>query len=486
MLHYFRPFNVDFEPVCLSRPPRSRLEGVLPISCGQTGILLAAADFCLVIVLNVVAQAICHPVMTAHLDASHSNLVMSLTAILYCLFMEVQDQYSCASSGAEKGAERVVLRPLLSWLAVFVTMICVVFFAKVGTDVSRLMIIWLFVAGLVALPLGRKATLSIIAFMLDRNMFAVKKRAVVLSLAAASFDAQQISSLQRRGKSIVSCLAVDQFDDASICRLKSLFSRERIDEIFFCCPLDTTVLDDVAAVLKAFPLPVFWLADEACSALLAKPSESIGSMTALKLQGGPLTASQQLAKRVLDVCLSSAGMILLLPIFLFIALAIKLDTKGPVIFAQQRSGFNGRTFRIFKFRSMTTTDDGLHIQQATRNDPRITRVGGYLRKLSLDELPQLFNVLKGEMSLVGPRPHALCHDDQYGESIASYAMRYHVKPGITGWAQVNGCRGETKTVEDMVRRVDLDIWYIKNWSVWIDVRAIFGTVKQLAGTPNAY
>ena len=485
MLHYFRSFSDDFAPVSLSRKSNHRFEGILPISCAQTGILLAAADFFVVIALNLISQAICHPLTTAHFDASHSGIMTSLTAIMYCLVMEVQDQYSCATC---EGGGRVFVRPVLSWLAVFLTMISVVFFAKLGSDVSRAMVLLLFFTGLVVLPLWRKTALAFISILLTNKLFAVRSRAVVLSLAvtAKDFDARQVRALQRRGKSVVSCLSVDQFDAESITRLKSLFSRERIDEIFFACPLDHAVLNEVSDALKAFPLPVFWLADQTYSALLTNPSESIGSLTAVRLQGGPLTASQQLGKRALDMTLSLGGIVLLLPMFVLIGLAIKWDSPGPVIFSQRRSGFNGREFRIFKFRSMTTIEDGADIQQATRHDTRITRIGRLLRKTSLDELPQLLNVLKGEMSLVGPRPHALCHDDQYGESIASYALRYHMKPGITGWAQVNGCRGETKCVADMERRVDLDIWYIKNWSIWVDVKALFGTLKQLTGTPNAY
>jgi exopolysaccharide biosynthesis polyprenyl glycosylphosphotransferase len=178
--------------------------------------------------------------------------------------------------------------------------------------------------------------------------------------------------------------------------------------------------------------------------------------------------------------------VLLTPMFLIIALAIKLDTPGPALFMQTRHGFNTKKFKIFKFRTMTALDDGATIKQAVRGDARVTNIGSWLRKTSIDELPQLFNVLKGEMSIVGPRPHAAAHDDYYEQLISCYAFRHHMKPGITGWAQVNGCRGETPTLQLMKERVDRDIWYVDNWSVLLDLKIIVGTVLELIRGRNAY
>ena len=160
------------------------------------------------------------------------------------------------------------------------------------------------------------------------------------------------------------------------------------------------------------------------------------------------------------------------PLFAAVGLLIKLESPGPVIFRQDRKGFNGRVFTIFKFRTMNVLENGRVIPQARTNDARVTRVGRILRATSIDELPQLINVLLGQMSLVGPRPHAIAHDDGYTELIANYAFRQHVKPGLTGWAQVNGFRGETSRLELMERRVDCDLWYIRNWSFWLDLRII--------------
>ncbi len=175
------------------------------------------------------------------------------------------------------------------------------------------------------------------------------------------------------------------------------------------------------------------------------------------------------SKRLIDVALSSALLTLCLPFGLLIALAVGLDSPGPVLFRQRRIGFNGRPFHILKFRTMRVLEDGPVVVQARQGDPRVTRVGQVLRELSLDELPQLINVLMGDMSLVGPRPHAAAHDDYYGRHIANYTYRHQVRPGITGWAQVNGARGATPTLSDMQARIDLDAWYVDHRSLTLDL-----------------
>ncbi len=162
-------------------------------------------------------------------------------------------------------------------------------------------------------------------------------------------------------------------------------------------------------------------------------------------------------------------------------MAIKLDSDGPVFFLQRRRGHDNRPFRIIKFRSMSVLEDGQSIRQATEADPRITRMGSFIRATSIDELPQFFNVLRGDMSVVGPRPHAVAHDDVYDRLIDEYASRRHVKPGVTGWAQVQGHRGETPTVESMQERVACDLWYINNWSLWLDLKIVARTVFSLRG-----
>jgi exopolysaccharide biosynthesis polyprenyl glycosylphosphotransferase len=211
----------------------------------------------------------------------------------------------------------------------------------------------------------------------------------------------------------------------------------------------------------------------------------LGPIASLQLRRMPLSRLELLEKRALDLLLASAGLLALTPLLIVVAVLIKLDSPGPVLFLQRRFGFNQKPFHIIKFRSMRTLDDGPVIEQARKNDPRVTRVGAWLRRWNIDEIPQLFNVIKGDMSLVGPRPHALSHDREYERRISSYARRHNVKPGITGWAQVHGLRGETDTDDKMRKRVEHDLYYIDNWSVLLDLQILIRTVVSPASYRNA-
>ncbi len=201
---------------------------------------------------------------------------------------------------------------------------------------------------------------------------------------------------------------------------------------------------------------------------------------------GSVSAVGDAAKRLLDVVLAGLAIVLLAPVFLLLAVLIRLDSPGPVIFRQQRRGLNGKPFDILKFRSMHVLENGSDVRQVRRDDDRVTRLGRIIRATSLDELPQFFNVLRGEMSLVGPRPHAMAHDDHYEQLIEGYSLRQSVKPGLTGWAQVNGFRGETPELEMMVSRVHCDLWYVRNRSFLLDLRILFRTVGELFRNRNVY
>ncbi len=200
----------------------------------------------------------------------------------------------------------------------------------------------------------------------------------------------------------------------------------------------------------------------------------------------PFTGTNELAKRLSDIVLASLILVLIAPVLLFIAIGVKLSSPGPVIFKQRRNGLDGDEILVYKFRSMTTQDNGNDIKQATRSDPRVTRFGAFIRRNSLDELPQFFNVLQGHMSIVGPRPHAVVHNEQYRQIIKAYMVRHKVKPGITGWAQVNGQRGETDTLDKMQARVEYDLEYLRNWSLGLDLRIIVGTIRVLFFDRHAY
>jgi putative colanic acid biosynthesis UDP-glucose lipid carrier transferase len=200
----------------------------------------------------------------------------------------------------------------------------------------------------------------------------------------------------------------------------------------------------------------------------------------------PFSEIQYVLKRAMDIVLSSLALLVLFPIMLAIAVAVKVSSPGPILFRQRRYGLNGQEILVYKFRSMRVMEDGGKVSQATKNDPRITSVGAFLRKTSLDELPQFINVLQGRMSLVGPRPHAVAHNEMYRKLISGYMLRHKVKPGITGWAQVNGFRGETETLEKMQQRINYDLEYLRNWSLSLDLQILLKTALVFMGDQNAY
>ena len=240
------------------------------------------------------------------------------------------------------------------------------------------------------------------------------------------------------------------------------------------------LLETVRSRLRASPLPVRLLPDHSMRILLGQRGEFANVlMLPVTIQRLALTNFERAIKRALDFVVSMTAIVFFSPLFLIAAIAVKLDSSGPVIFRQRRSGFRAKEFVIYKFRTMTVLEDGPIVTQACRDDLRFTRIGRFLRRSSLDELPQLFNVLRGDMSLVGPRPHALAHDDEYRVHIADYAFRYHAKPGMTGWAQVNGLRGETASFEQMAERVKFDLWYINNWSLGLDINILLRTCFEV-------
>jgi undecaprenyl-phosphate galactose phosphotransferase/putative colanic acid biosynthesis UDP-glucose lipid carrier transferase len=238
--------------------------------------------------------------------------------------------------------------------------------------------------------------------------------------------------------------------------------------------------------LQILPVPVLLLPDQRISSLVSPSTGSVNWNLTIELQRPPLSSTELAVKRAADLFLAVALSVLLSPLIVLIVLLIKIESRGPVIFRQRRKGFNGYEFSIYKFRTMNVLEDGSVIRQARRNDPRVTRVGRLLRVTSLDELPQLINVIRGQMSLVGPRPHARAHDNEYAKLIANYAFRQHVRPGLTGWAQIHGLRGETARLELMEQRVAFDLWYIKNWSFWLDLHIIVRTFFELVRRRHAY
>lgn len=263
----------------------------------------------------------------------------------------------------------------------------------------------------------------------------------------------------------------------------SIIEQHSIRTVYFAIPLgDSDLIEEMYFQLLDRNVAVHWVPDIFSLLLVNHSVREMAGLPVLTLSETPLTGTRLLLKEVEDKLLTTLILVMVAPLLLVIAIAIKLDSTGPVFFRQARRGWSGKVFHIWKFRSMHVHQpEGGVVRQATRSDPRITRVGAFLRKTSLDELPQIFNVLTGEMSLVGPRPHAVQHDEEYSQRIDTYLARHNIKPGITGLAQVRGLRGETREDELMQQRIESDIEYINNWSLWLDLTILLRTIGALTG-----
>jgi putative colanic acid biosynthesis UDP-glucose lipid carrier transferase len=231
---------------------------------------------------------------------------------------------------------------------------------------------------------------------------------------------------------------------------------------------------------------VYFLPDVYIFDLMQARFDNVGGMPVIAICETPFMGLNSTIKRASDVVLSSLILLLLAPLMLVVAVAVKMSSPGPVIFRQRRYGLYGEEIIVYKFRSMSVMENGAAVVQAQRHDGRVTKIGGFLRRTSLDELPQFINVLQGRMSIVGPRPHAVAHNEQYRKLIKGYMLRHKVKPGITGWAQVNGLRGETATLDKMEARIQYDLDYLRNWSVWLDLWIVLKTVKVVLTRENAF
>jgi putative colanic acid biosynthesis UDP-glucose lipid carrier transferase len=231
---------------------------------------------------------------------------------------------------------------------------------------------------------------------------------------------------------------------------------------------------------------IYFVPDIFVTDLIQGRLSTVSGLPVVAVCESPFTGFNGVIKRLSDIILSLLILVLIAPILLVISIGIKLTSPGPVIFKQRRYGLDGHEIIVYKFRSMTVTEDGPNIPQAQKNDRRITPLGAFLRKTSLDELPQFINVLEGKMSVVGPRPHAVAHNEQYRKLIDGYMVRHKVKPGITGWAQVNGYRGETEVLEKMKKRIDFDLDYLRNWTLRLDLYIVLKTVQVLVKDRHAY
>ena len=260
-----------------------------------------------------------------------------------------------------------------------------------------------------------------------------------------------------------------------------------INTVYIALPLaNVPRVAELLNALRDTTASVYFVPDVFAFDLIHGRMVEINGMPALSICETPIHGTEALTKRALDIVLAGVGLVLLAPLMLAVAVAIKVSSRGPVLFRQRRYGLNGEQISVLKFRSMTVCEDGPNVLQATREDCRVTGVGRFIRRTSLDELPQLFNVVAGSMSLVGPRPHAVAHNEKYRGLISGYMIRHKVRPGITGLAQVNGFRGETETLDKMSERVRYDLEYLRHWSPWLDLKILLRSIWVIWKDRNAY
>ena len=381
------------------------------------------------------------------------------------------------------------------WNLAFACMIALAFLTKTGESYSRGWIVMYYGSGMAAVVLVHTVLARAIkagyqrGFVLTRQLFLVGGVADVRKFMLQSRP--QDSGLEVIGTAFLP--EAQNLSDVpqglpnalqyAVAYARSLHP----DDVFIITPWShQKIIDQCVEAFMTVPASIHLGPEHILNRFEHVTIEKNGSIASLHLLKAPMSLTSILTKRLLDIAISVFALITLFPLFVIVAILIKLDSPGPALFIQRRYGFNLQTFWIFKFRTMVTTEDGPQIVQATEGDERVTRVGQFLRRWNIDELPQLINVIRGDMSLVGPRPHALTHDETWGQQIARYARRHNMRPGMTGWAQVNGWRGDLKTDAELRDRILHDLYYIDNWSHRFDIQILFWTIFSRKAYRNAH
>jgi putative colanic acid biosynthesis UDP-glucose lipid carrier transferase len=428
--------------------------------------------------------------------AYHEGFTPSLAAYAMLAFIisgQLVDRLDIrASSHAFSDFSRAHSRILLQWAAVVAILLFGAFLFKTSADLSRKLVLTWFAVTPLALA-GANAVRARATWFAAHG--AKAPRHVIIGVNEVGFELAR--RLPAKG-------LLGYFDFRSVDRLAHMLEPDKlaghckdvadyvrshaVDVVYIALPIaNVPRMSELINALRDTTASVYFVPDAFAFDLIQGRLVEIKGMPALSICDTPFHGMDAVLKRATDLVLASVALLVGAPLMLAVAAAVKLTSKGPVLFRQRRYGLNGEEIYVYKFRSMTATDDGSVIQQATKFDSRVTPVGRIIRKTSLDELPQLFNVLQGKMSLVGPRPHAVAHNEMYRKLISGYMIRHKVRPGITGLAQVNGLRGETETLDKMKERVRYDLEYLRHWSPWLDVKITFRTIAMvIIGSKSVY
>lgn len=486
---------VDFQStpdsISLWKLRQHRKAGLLPFHMIESAAV--CSDLVLVLALSLLTGIAYHLIFLKNTGPIERFLAVgTVSSINFSAILAARGNYrpQCLADFWKQAREVTI-----TWLFLFLMLSAVAFSFKIGRTYSRGATLTFFVVGYFAIAASRLFIARFIANALSKGAFAEQK-VILLAEKEQLAGTTEIEELSRCGyrpvrtyeftsKSVAS-VGVSSWLLNSIQEIVEVCRQEEIECVFLLVSWnDRRSIQQLTEHLRVLSIPVYLLPDRNVAHFLGSRIVNVGTGWTAELKRAPLTTTERMCKRALDLLIASVVLVLLAPIMVLAAVSIKIESRGPVLFAQTRNGFNGRSFKMWKFRTMSVLEDGPVIRQATKDDPRVTRVGRLLRRTSIDELPQLFNVIVGHMSLVGPRPHAAAHNSEYEKIIANYAHRYHVKPGLTGWAQVNGLRGETQEIALMKRRIDFDLWYINNWSQWLDLNILLRTLL-IGLQPTAY
>lgn len=426
---------------------------------------------------------------------SERVLVAIFAAVLFTFFGGLRGLYNSWRTSSLVDEVRTLL---FVWLMVVLALLMLAFATKTSQYYSRLVILSWFITVPVTLIAMRLLVRWLLRYV-RRHGANVRTVAVVGHNPVGHRLVKHLNAMPWAG------LVVNGFFDhrarefgdvvvgsstysvSSIDELMLKVHAGEIDSVYIALPLNAeSRIEALINQLSDTTASVYVIPDLFISELMHSRWINFGGMPLVSVYETPLYGLYGWVKRAEDLILGSLILLLISPLMVTIAIAVKTTSPGAILFKQRRYGLNGAEVEVWKFRSMSVCENGEHVPQATKGDARITPLGVFLRRSSLDELPQFFNVLQGSMSVVGPRPHAVAHNEQYRKLIKGYMLRHKVKPGITGWAQVNGWRGETDTLDKMQSRVDYDLEYIQNWSLWLDVRIILKTILVGFRGKNAY
>ena len=447
-------------------------------------------DVLLLYVMGVIADALFFSSGSGVMSATH-------TAVLYfccTLAVVVFPQFALYSSWRGRS---LILMAGNALLAILVVLLAGAVFGFMIRQLGELSINWLFawfVFTLCGFLMYRWVLYGVLSGL--RQCGINSKRVIIVGYGSTGRELHQRARVQRwTGYQVVAAytgdcsIALDSPVEAlpALDDIPAAVERHQAHEVWITLPLaETDQLRRLQALLGNTLVDLRWVPDITAASILTHRTVEFLGMPVVELNHPASTGAPGILKDIFDRVFAALVLVLLSPLFIAIAVAIRIDSPGSILFRQPRLGLNGQRFQVLKFRSMRVHQEVDRVTQATRDDPRITAVGRFLRRTSLDELPQFLNVLTGDMSVVGPRPHALPHNDLYKDKLAMYMQRHRVKPGITGWAQINGHRGETDTDEKMAHRVQFDLYYIQHWSFWMDLKIILWTAFKGWTSQNAY